>query len=121
MAIRKQPYTGRGTPDLHSSSARGAISQLTPMLKHLLIPAIALAPFAFTAGCGSDSKNTNSSAVDANGDGLADDLGSLVDANGDGVADTYDINNDGIPDGPKVDVSGKGSGPFGVALDEDCN
>ena len=93
------------------------------MLKHLLIPAILVAPFALTVGCGGSSSNnpSNSSALDGNGDKLADDLGSLVDANHDGVADTIDINKDGIPDGPEVDTSGKGAGPYGLALDENCD
>ncbi len=74
------------------------------MLKGLLIPTLALAPFMLTFACGGSSAG----GLDDNHDGLPDDLGKFVDVNNDGVADSIDINHDGRPDGPGVDRDGDG-------------
>lgn len=88
------------------------------MIKSLLIPSVLLAPFVLTFACGGDSAG---GSLDANHDGLADDLGSYVDANHDGKADAYDINGDGKPDGIAVDTTGKGLVANGLLLDTDCD
>jgi hypothetical protein len=75
---------------------------------------------AFAVACSAGTASTSSSgprALDANGDKLADDLGSYVDANHDGTADTIDINKDGKQDGPEVDFQGM----MCLALDTDCD
>jgi expansin (peptidoglycan-binding protein) len=46
--------------------------------------------------------------VDADGDGVADDLGRAVDADGNGVIDAIDLDGDGQSDGAAVDTDGDG-------------
>lgn len=75
----------------------------------------ALTPIVFVvlgAACSSSS-----SGLDADGNGLADDLGQLLDANHDGAADSVDINRDGKQDGPAVEFKGMTC----LALDTDCD
>jgi len=122
MVLRTQRYTGRVAHDLHSASARFAAPQLKIMLKRTLIPALIAAPFVLTFACGGESSGGGSSkgGLDANGNYLADDLGSFIDANADGAADTIDINRDGKPDGPAVDTRG-GQSANALALDMDCD
>ena len=85
MVLKTQRYTGRVAQGLPSLRSRFAASQLKPVLKGLLIPAVALAPFALTlAACGGETTG----APDKNGGHLADGIGSLTDANRDGMYDS---------------------------------
>ncbi|GEM_PF-2286751 len=52
-------------------------------------------------GCSSDDSTGAEGSLDANGDGVADGLGVLVD-------DAFDIDADGVVDGPGVDTDGDG-------------
>lgn len=63
---------------------------------------------------------SSSSAFDANGDRVADDLGRTVDTTGTGYADQIDIDGDGIKDGPGVDTNGDGF-VDALGLDTDCD
>ncbi len=74
---------------------------------------------ALSPACGGSS-GSNDSALDANKDNVADDLGKVVDADGDGFADAIDINKDGKLDGPGVDTDGDGKADA-LALDTDCD
>ena len=56
------------------------------------------------------------STLDANGDGVVDALGVGVDADGDGVIDWFDLNMDGVLDGPGVDTNGDGQ-PDAIGID----
>jgi len=117
MVLRTQRYTGRVAQDLPSFSARFVVSTAMPALRHLLIPAIALAPLALSVACsGSDV----SPGLDNDKNHLADDLGKFVDANRDNAVDSIDINHDGKPDGPSVDSNGDGT-PDALALDTNCD
>src|SRR4051812_2231193 len=105
MVLRTQRNAERVAQDLSSSRARATVAQLNPLLKSLLIPAVALAPFVLTIACGGESSGGNTPAgLDSNHDKLADDLGAFADANGDNVIDTIDINKDGKPDGLGVNT-----------------
>jgi len=118
MVLKTQRNAGRVALDLPVSRSRSAASQLNPVLKSLLIPALALAPFVLTFACGGDS----ATGLDDNHDGLADDLGSYADANNDNVADTIDINHDGRVDGPGVNSSGnRHAAANALPLDTDCD
>jgi glycosyl hydrolase family 12 len=117
MVLRTQRYTGRVAQEFSSSRARFAASQLKPVLKGLLIPAIVLAPFALTFACGG---NASAPGLDNDKNRLADDLGKFVDANHDGIVDSIDINGDGRPDGPAVDTNGDGVADA-LALDTNCD
>jgi hypothetical protein len=121
MVLKTQRYAGRVALDLSSSSARFTASPLNPLLKSLLIPAVALAPFVLTFACGGDSIGT-ASGLDSNHDKLADDLGVFADVNGDGKADAIDINGDGKVDGAGVNTSGNShAAANALALDMDCD
>jgi len=105
-----------------------AASHLNPMLKSLLIPALALAPFVLTFACGGNSTSNGPGpgptpgVVDKNDDSLADDLYAWADANHDDKADSIDINHDGKADGLGVNTTGKaGAAANAVALDLDCD
>jgi len=132
MVLRTQRYIGRVTQNLPLSRARFSASHLHPMLKGLLIPALALSPFVLTFACGGNSKSDGpnspaagspaASGVDTNHDKLADDLYVWADANSDGMADPIDINKDGKSDGPGVNTNGKANAPANaLALDMDCD
>jgi hypothetical protein len=112
MVLKTQRYSGRVAQGLPPSAPRFAASQFKPVLKTLLIPALALTPFTFACGGSSTPSNYK--------DGLATDLGNWVDANKDGVVDSIDINHDGRPDGPAVDSNGDGK-PDALALDTNCD
>ncbi|HYQ00166.1 MAG TPA: hypothetical protein VER96_15930 [Polyangiaceae bacterium] len=86
------------------------------MFRTLLIPAVAIAPFALTVACGGGDKP----GLDNNHDRLADDLGVFIDVDGVKGGDSIDINHDGKPDGPAVDINGDGKAD-GLALDTNCD
>ncbi|HEY4105293.1 MAG TPA: hypothetical protein VGM44_15455, partial [Polyangiaceae bacterium] len=69
---------------------------------------------SFSLALACSATDSGPKAVDANHDGLADDLGSLVDANQDGHADFITI---GKVNGPAVNFRGMTC----VALDTDCD
>jgi hypothetical protein len=119
MVLRTQRYTGRVAQDLPSSTSRFAVSQLNSALKTLLVPAIVLAPFAFSVAC-SGSDAPPASGLDNNGDHLADDLGAFADADHNNQADSIDINKDGRADGLAVDLNGDGKAD-GLAIDTNCD
>jgi Glycosyl hydrolase family 12 len=74
---------------------------------------------AFAVACSAGTASTSSSgppALDANGDNLADDLGSWV-VGANNTVTNIDINHDGTPDGPEVNLNGM----MCLALDTDCD
>jgi len=113
MVLRTQRYTGPVAPGLPSPRNRLAAPRFELLLKSLLIPALALAPFMFSVACGS----TDTAAYK---DGLGADLGNWVDANHDNFRDSIDINGDGKPDGFAVDSNSDGK-PDALALDTNCD
>jgi hypothetical protein len=64
--------------------------------------------------------NADTSGLDANGDGIADDLGKTIDRDHNGFADEFDVDGDGTVDGAGVDMNGDGVFD-GVLLDGDCD
>ena len=118
MVLRTQRSVERAARDPYPSITQSAASQSNLMLKNLLIPAVALAPFVLTIACGGESKGAP--ALDSDNNHVADGLGSLVDANRDGVADSIDINGDGKADGTGIDTNGDGKADA-LALDLDCD
>jgi hypothetical protein len=81
---------------------------------------LAFAPLLLCFAPACDDAKSDGGGLDANGDFLADDLGTLLDANGDGAADSIDIDKDGKPDGFGVDTNGDGTADA-LALDTDCD
>ncbi len=87
----------------------------------LALPALGL---ALALGCaptsgtddGGSGTGGSSGVVDANGDKVADILGTTLDVNFDGQPDQADVNGDGLLDGVAIDVNGDGIAD-GVGLD----
>jgi hypothetical protein len=79
-------------------------------MSRLRLGALLLLPSLVYACSQKDSQNDSqpSTTIDANGDLVADDLGTAYDPNGDGVIDWVDVNGDGTLDGPGVDTNGDG-------------
>ena len=82
----------------------------------LLLPSLVLACSEKETQGDADHVGT----LDANGDHVADDLGTAYDPNGDGAIDWVDINGDGTLDGPGVDRDGDGvADAVGIDTDGD--
>ena len=84
-------------------------------LTHLKRPArvhagvSALLAFGVIAACSSEPSGSEPEQIDANGDGVADDLGGTpLDTNNDGVLDGIDLNGDNISDGTLLDTNQDG-------------
>ena len=106
---------------------KSSFARLEPFSHLVYVWIMALRPRPYTwcllaltlvPACGTDSSDSKGS--DKNGGLVPNDIGSLVDANNDGVADQIDVNRDGIPDGWGLDTNGDGVADA-LLVDLDCD